>query len=363
MIPRSVDFLKAHEHGISALTCIVGFALDSWALPSIDHTITLVVCVAYFTTAITLLFLSQAIAGEKIRQGLLVRGATLYPLVMQFLFGGLFSVVFVYYFRSSSLAVSWPLTILLALFLAGNEIWKKRLEKLEFQIGVLFILFLFFSIFSVPLLFGTIGTAIFLFSVGFSIVMMGILLAMLASVAWGELKENALKLFFMLSFSALVVVGFYAVDILPPIPLVTRTDGVYHSLSRDTSGEYVASSEKLSVKQKYFPYLYPAVYHRTPDEPVYFYSAVYAPTVLHAPIVHLWQYRDMDSRSWVTSSRIEFPINGGREEGYRGYSVKQNTTAGLWRVLVQTEDGRTLSRRTFTIVDVVTPSDTTTGTL
>ena len=209
MFTRYVDFLKAHEQSISALTCIVGFALDSSALPSIDHPFTLVVCILYFAITIILLFLSQAIAGGKIHTGIFVRVAPVYPLIMQFLIGGLFSVVFVYYFRSSSLAVSWPLTILLGLFLAGNEIWKKRLEKLEFQIGVLFILFLFFSIFSVPLLFGTIGTAIFLFSVGFSIVMMGALLVSLASVAWGELKENALKLFFMLSFSALIVVGFY----------------------------------------------------------------------------------------------------------------------------------------------------------
>ena len=81
---------------------------------------------------------------------------------------------------------------------------------------------------------------------------------------------------------------------------------------------------------------------------------------LRTPIIHLWQYWNTQSGEWQTSSRISFPINGGREAGYRGYSQKESVDAGLWRVLVQTEDGRTLSRKTFTVASVLAPPDTTT---
>ncbi len=362
LLTRVLTYLKKHERHISAAACIVGFILDSSFLPSIDHLFTRIVGVGYFTVAVVLLLLSQAVISGNIHNRLVVRIAPLFPLAVQFVFGGLLSVVFVYYFRSSALAVSWPLLILLGLLFAGNEIWKKRLERLEFQIAVLFILFLFFSIFSVPLFFGTIGTGIFILSVLFSVLMMGVFILLLTIVALDEIRKNALRFFFILATPAIMVVGLYMVNLLPPIPLVTRADGVYHSLSRSAEGDYLASSEQMTWKEKYLPMFYPIVYHRTLGEPVYFYSAVYAPTVLRAPIVHVWQYWS-EEKGWQTASRISFPINGGREAGYRGYSQKESIAAGLWRVRVETEDGRTLSRRAFTVVEVNSPSDTTTEVL
>lgn len=351
--------LRKYERHISAIACVVGFTLDSLLLPSIDHVFTRFVSIAYFGIVGALLLFSQAVLSGKLRIELAKRMVPLLSVVVQFLFGALLSVVFVYYFRSSAFAVSWPLLILLGLLFAGNEIWKKQLERLEFQLTVLFILFLFFSIFTVPLLFGAIGTGIFVLSVTFSVIVMGVYIMLLTTVAFAELKQRAVRLFLLLSVSALLVVGLYVLDILPPIPLVTRADGVYHALSKDAQGGYLATAEQLSWKERYFPLFYPVEYHRSLDEPVYFYSAVYVPTVLHTPIVHDWQYWSKE-QGWQSVSRISFSVSGGRAEGYRGYSEKRSVSAGLWRVVVETEDGRTLSRRTFMVVDVASPADTTT---
>ncbi len=357
---KLLGYLKSHERHISAIACVVGFIFDASLLPSIEHVFTRLVSVGYFTIAVLFLLLSQAVLSGKVHNRCIVRVAPIFPLVVQFVFGGLLSVVFVYYFRSSALLVSWPLILLLGILFVGNEIWKKRLERLEFQIAVFFTLFLFFSIFAVPLLVDAIGTGIFLLSVALSIVVLGIVILLLSAVAWQELKQNALRIFLIPTTSALLVVGLYFTDILPPIPLVTRADGVYHSLLKNNEGGYVASAEIVSWRELYFPLFFPPVYHRTNNEPVYFYSAVYAPTKLRTPIIHLWQYWNTQSGEWQTSSRISFPINGGREAGYRGYSQKESVDAGLWRVLVQTEDGRTLSRKTFTVASVLAPPDTTT---
>jgi hypothetical protein len=351
--------LKKFERHISAAACVVGFVLDSLLLPSIDHVFTRFVSVAYFGIIGALLLLSQAVLSGKLRLPFVKRMLPVFAVVVQLLFGALLSVVFVYYFRSSALAVSWPLLFLLGVLFAGNEIWKKQLERLEFQLTVLFMLFLFFSIFTVPLFFGAIGTSIFVLSVTFSVIVMGIFIVLLTTVAFAELKQRAFRLFFLLFTSALLVVGLYMLDILPPIPLVTRADGVYHALSKDSAGVYLATAEQVGWKERYFPLFYPVEYHRTLDEPVYFYSAVYVPTVLRTPIVHDWQQWSSDG-GWQSISRVTFPVSGGRAEGYRGYSEKRSVTAGLWRVVVETDDGRTLSRSTFRVVDVISPPDTTT---
>ena len=66
----------------------------------------------------------------------------------------------------------------------------------------------------------------------------------------------------------------------------------------------------------------------------------------------LWQHKQ--SKNWVTTSRIGFSLNGGRQAGFRGYTYKQNLAAGEWRVTVETEEGHTVSADDFTVV--VSPS-------
>jgi len=54
----------------------------------------------------------------------------------------------------------------------------------------------------------------------------------------------------------------------------------------------------------------------------------------------------------MDAGRISFPLRGGRDEGYRGYSLKQNIFSGSWRVSVLAEDGRVISRKDFVITIV-----------
>jgi hypothetical protein len=44
-------------------------------------------------------------------------------------------------------------------------------------------------------------------------------------------------------------------------------------------------------------------------------------------------------------------MTGGRETGYRLYTMKQRVQPGEWRVDVETEDGRLLGRMTFIAED------------
>ena len=60
------------------------------------------------------------------------------------------------------------------------------------------------------------------------------------------------------------------------------------------------------------------------------YSAVFAPIQLRTNIVHNWQRYD-ENAGWQTQSIVRFPITGGRDGGYRGYSTKSMPQRGRWR--------------------------------
>jgi hypothetical protein len=51
------------------------------------------------------------------------------------------------------------------------------------------------------------------------------------------------------------------------------------------------------------------------------------------------------------------PITGGREEGYRLYSLKQSVTPGLWRVKVMTISGQTLGKINFRVENASSTPD------
>lgn len=351
LLRRFSGAMRSYGHHLSALACVLGFVLDATQLPSIEHPFTQYISFFYFALAGVALIIFQSVSAGKLRSAFFTRVEPFLPPIIQFVFGGLLSVVFVYYFRSAELGVSWPLIIILGALIAGNELIKKTTTRLEFQIAVLFLLFLFFSIFYIPLLTGSIGTLTFFFSVLLSSVVLAGFIVLLSLVAWGKIKETVRRLLLTVTGIAVLVIGLYFLNIIPPIPLVGKAANVYHSISRDSSGNYVGRSEQQNFLESSFFVFFPPTYHRTSGEAVYFFSAVFAPLQLHTPIKHVWQYKDANN-TWVTSSEISFPLSGGRKEGYRGYSEKFVAQAGLWRVLVQTEDGRTISRKKFYIADV-----------
>lgn len=94
---------------------------------------------------------------------------------------------------------------------------------------------------------------------------------------------------------------------------------------------------------------YPA-YHHTIGEPVYVVTAVYAPAALDTTIVHNWQFYSEAEGKWQSVTKIPVAIVGGREGGYRSYSQKQNAVPGLWRVDMETAEGRVIGRLKFEIV-------------
>ena len=90
--------------------------------------------------------------------------------------------------------------------------------------------------------------------------------------------------------------------------------------------------------------------HLIPGQPLYAFSAVFAPTRLHTTITHRWEYFDEERGAWVMQSSHSYPIAGGREKGYRGYTLITHVQPGRWRVDVTTQRGQIIGRMKITVV-------------
>lgn len=347
----AVTWYDIYERYISAATFFAGFLWDTFTLSRIDSLAGTVLIFMYLVVAGLSIFLIQFFAAPDRKYQ---HFAPLLPFVIQFTFGALLSALFIYYFRSASFAGSWFFLALLGGILVGNEFLRSRYRLLEFQLSVFFVVLLAFMIFYVPIIFQHIGTDMFLAAGAISLLVTAflifILLRVIPSSERGGVRR---KLLFGIGSSYLLFNVLYFANIIPPIPLVLKQAHVYHSVIRDESGRYIGEGEVQKWYEQYF--IYAPTYHHLPNETVYFFSAVFAPTALKTPLVHEWQYFDAKNNTWTTVSKIVFPIMGGREEGYRAYSIKNNIIPGTWRVVVKTESGAVLGQENFTVVDVPAP--------
>ena len=88
-------------------------------------------------------------------------------------------------------------------------------------------------------------------------------------------------------------------------------------------------------------------------------TAIFAPTRLSTTIVHDWEYYDETENDWVLRSSVSFAINGGREKGFRGYTISDSAEVGKWRVNVK-NGGKLVGRVSFRIENTEAPVATQT---
>jgi hypothetical protein len=267
-------------------------------------------------------------------------------LFIQFAFGGLFATFFVFYVRSASFSDSWLFLLALLVLLVGNEIWKKHYQRLAFQISILFISLYLFLVFLLPVIFHRLGSDLFILAGIFSLLIAFLFTLLLRKFAQEKFKQSHNYLKISLSSIFILMNALYFTDIIPPIPLALKTAGVYHGIIKDESGNYLVQSEP-SIWSDYFT-RYP-VFHASVGQPVYVFSAIFSPVKFASEIVHQWQYYDEVKKAWVDSTKVTLSITGGREEGFRTYSVNSLVNPSLWRVKVMTPSGQTLGKINFKV--------------
>lgn len=348
-LPRSTEeLLRFYERYVSPVSLIAGFVSDNLILlRRVDLWTTDALFLFYLLVAASgIVYLNLAETG-RIANRALQKATPFVPIAMQFAFGGLFSGFLSLYSRSASFAVSWIFVVAIALLLLGNERFTRLYTRFAFQVSLLFFVLFSFLIFFLPVVFKQIGPVMFLVSGATSVVLVALFLALLVRLV-PEIAKKQLKIV-VASVATLFILfdALYFLNAIPPLPLALKEAGVYHSITH--SGDYTLSYEPLPWFERYLNYN--TLYHRAPGEPVYVWTAVFAPSGLTTTILHEWQYFDPGSGSWQTIATIPFVISGGRDGGYRGYSEISNPKSGQWRVNVVTTYGQTIGRVSFTIVE------------
>lgn len=145
----------------------------------------------------------------------------------------------------------------------------------------------------------------------------------------------------------------YFTNLIPPIPLAMKNSGAYHLVVK-VGDNYEVIGEREKWYQS-LPFIFPKVLHLRDGESIYAFSAVFAPTDLITDIIHDWQYFDEVEDKWVSTTRIPFDIHGGRGDGYRTFSKKDNVFSGKWRVDVETKSGQIIGRIRFNVELGLTP--------
>lgn len=283
-------------------------------------------------------------------------------LILQFCFGGLASNLLVLYGKSGTFTTSAIFIALLVALIFGNEFLRSRYAQLKFNIGIYYFLLLTYCVIAAPtFIFHSIGPWVFILSGLLSLAVMALFLSVLFTLVFKRERGLQFKQTMLLVVTIFIAFdALYFFDIIPPVPLSVKAMGVYHSVLKSSSGNYLALYEERLWYQ--FWRDTSTTFHYQPGESAYCFSSVYAPARLGAPIYHHWQYYNGSNKRWETMSRISYSIAGGRADGYRGFSTYTNLKPGKWRCNVETAGGGLIGRFGFSVVEGSGPK-LTTGTL
>jgi len=266
------------------------------------------------------------------------------PLV-HFLMGALLNLYAIFYFKSSSLLVSFGFLGLLVIVLLANELKRVKTLGLPFKFALLSLCLLSFSAYLLPVLVGSIGLTMFLLSMLLGAVPLALAAWRIRSVAPEKFPAARRQILVPLGCVVIGFLTFYLFRLIPPVPLSIPFIGVYHQVEKTEAG-YRLSHERPAWR----------IWHNgdqdfraQPGDKVYVFFRVFSPARFADQVQVRWHWKD-PARGWTLQDSIPIRIVGGREQGFRGYGMKSNYQPGEWKVLVETTDGREIGRVYFDLV-------------
>jgi len=341
-------YAARNERRLAVTFFIAGFLFDILTLGRIDAGLTIgqqAVYLLLITVVLVHMLLSgPAPAPESAAMPRLKRWYFEYrnP-VIHFLLGALLSAYTLFFFKSSSLLVSFGFMAVLVALLLANESARFKALGSPFKFALLGLCYLAFFAYVVPVLVGQTGLAVFLLSMAAGCVP-------LAALAFSIAKQHKRRILVPLGCVLILFLGFYLFRLIPPVPLSIRFMGVYHGVERTDAG-YRLSHERPPWR----------IWHKgdqwfgaQPGDKVHVYFRIFSPSRFSDQVLMGW-YRyegGAKGRGWVLQDTIPIKILGGREEGFRGYGVKGNYQPGQWKVHVETTDGREIGRIYFSVESV-----------
>ena len=265
-------------------------------------------------------------------------------LLLQFFFGGIFSALFILYFKSSGHLGTWLTATVLGTLLVGNEFAGRCYGQYFTLIWAMFALNAILLLnFALPHAVGSLNSWWFYASTASGILLTHLLWRISSGQPGRILPSWALAGILLLAWTF---------DMIAPVPLVKQALAVGH--------EFVQEGPRIALKVEPAPSWQlwrdqAATVHVPEGGKLYGVSAVFAPLGITAPLEHRWEVRE--AGDWRLVYRNRFQSTGGREHGFRGYSWVLNPQPGEWRFIVATQDGRTIGLFPFAVERGVAPPE------
>jgi hypothetical protein len=337
-IDRLKLYYERNEQKVAILSFICGFFFDILMVDRADSWFAIgqqVLYLAVILAALTQMFFEEG--KPPLETGTVFAVKRWYyryrTAIVHFFLGTLLNVYTIFFFKSSSLLVSFAFLAFLVFLLWANESARFKSLGLSFKFTLLSLCTMCFSANVVPIFVGSIGLVVFLLS------MFAGCLPLLCVVWW--IRKHSPDLFprarrQMLAPLGGVLVGFlafYFFRLIPPVPLSIPFIGIYHAVEK-TQDTYRLSHERPAWRiwqhgdQEFLA---------QPGDKVYVFFDQ----------VQLRWYLKEEARGWTLQDTIPIKILGGRAEGFRGYGFKSNYQPGEWKVQVETTDGREIGRVYF----------------
>jgi len=348
-IHRLKLYYEKNERGIAVLSFAAGFVFDIVTLSRIDSWFSIGQQVLYLVVivmALTQMFLEQG--GPQLDLDKMFSIKRWYyqyrTAIVHFLFGSLLNLYTIFFFKSSSLLVSFSFLVFLVLLLVANESKRFKSKGLPLKFAMLSLCVLSFFAYVIPILVGSIGLLVFLASM-----LVGCL--PLIGLAW-RVRARAPQLVPLASRQiqlplSLVLLAFfilYYFRVIPPVPLSIPFIGVYHAVERTDQG-YRLSHERPPWR---FWHNGDQDFIARPGDRVYVFFRIFSPTRFSDQVLMRWYWKD-GARGWTLQDSIPIKIVGGREQGFRGYGFKSKYQPGDWKVQIETTDAREIGRVYFDV--------------
>lgn len=350
MLKKVQRVRQKYSRYIMPVAVLFGFLVDTLTLTRIDRIFDNVILISHLLIVgflIAVLFSKDTLFGKRFK---IAEREQIFNTILVFSFGALFSGFIIFYTRSGSLSASWPFLLILLALMIGTEVKKEYYQERIFQISFFFLAIFCYLIFFLPVIFASVSIYMFLLSGFTSLVLIGLFLLLLKKIDIKKHGEHIPKIRIRIISIFLLINILYFTNIIPPVPLSLKFKGVYYSITTLSENTYQGVYEETSSFN--FWRKRSRNIQRIPGEGVFVFASVFAPTRLQTSIYHSWQYYDKENVRWVKSDRIKIPISGGRDDGFRGFSMKQNLWPGTWRVIIENERGQKLGQIRFKIHEI-----------
>jgi hypothetical protein len=335
------EFLRRHS---APAMFVAGFLFDFFTMQRIDAWLDLAIQLVYLLGLTGLLVFQHREAEGRWVPGRVVGRVWRYNVeALHFLYGGLLSAYVVLYFRSSTGARPAVFLALLIGVMGLNEVPRIRRAGYTLRLGLYGFCVLSFLIYFFPIILGRIDGWVFLLSLLSS-----------AAVVWQVARwlaapdvdrEVRRRLFAPAAGVLLFIAVLYFLRLIPPVPLSVQFQGIYHDIRREDGGYTLVYDPPLWAlwRRDSRPFA------RREGDRLHYFARVFAPTGFEHRVIIRWEMLDPSSDTWMTTDRVPLDVVGGRAEGFRGFAVKSNFTAGRWRVTAETDDGRAIAALSFRV--------------